>query len=217
MVTGYTPDSPASKILTHLQHHGEATVRELGVMLGITATAVREHLVHLEARGLLVTRAVRQGPGRPRLVYSLTERAGALFAREYDMLATLLVQQLAERDPAVLTDVLDGVAARLAAGYGTHLGEGAIAARLTRLRDAYQARGIPSGISAAGDALEVFSCPYPEAARAHAAVCEMDRQVIGRVTGAAITLDGTIREGRRCCTFRASATPGDRSVGDPGA
>lgn len=216
MVTGYAPDSPASKILTHLQHQGEATVRELGVMLGITATAVREHLVHLEARGLLVARAERQGPGRPRLVYSLTERAGTLFAREHDTLATLLVQQLAERDPAVLAEVLDGVAARLAASYSGPFTEDAIAARLARLRDAYRARGIPSGIGAAGDALEVFSCPYPGAARAHAAVCEMDRRVIGRVTGAAIALDGTIREGRRCCTFRIS-TPDDRSVGSSGA
>jgi DeoR family suf operon transcriptional repressor len=211
MVTGYAPDSPASKILTHLQHHGEATVRELGVMLGITATAVREHLVHLEARGLLSVRAVRAGPGRPRLAYSLTERAAALFAREHDTLATLLIQQLAERDPAMLAEVLDGVAARLAAGYERHLDEGVMASRLARLRDAYRARGIPSGIGAAGDTLEVFNCPYPGAARAHAAVCEMDRRVIGRVIGAAIALDGTIREGQRCCRFRIGQA-GDRSV-----
>jgi CubicO group peptidase (beta-lactamase class C family) len=41
---------------------------------------------------------------------------------------------------------LDGVAARLAAGYERHLDEGVMASRLARLRDAYRARGIPSGI-----------------------------------------------------------------------
>jgi hypothetical protein len=36
------------------------------------------------------------------------------------------------------------------------------------------------------------------------------------VTGAAIALDGTIREGQRCCRFRISP-PDDRSVGGSGA
>ena len=80
-VTPYTPDTQAGKILAYLQRHGEATVKDLEELLGISTTAVREHLTHLEVKDLLSTRLVRNGPGRPRLVYFLTARAQELFPK----------------------------------------------------------------------------------------------------------------------------------------
>ena len=48
-VTQYTAESPAGKILDYLQRNGEATVKDLEELLGISTTAVREHLTHLQA------------------------------------------------------------------------------------------------------------------------------------------------------------------------
>ena len=60
----YPAESPAGKILAHLQRHGEATVKDLEELLQISTTAVREHLTHLQAKDMLATRLVRRGPGR---------------------------------------------------------------------------------------------------------------------------------------------------------
>src|ERR1051325_8826414 len=121
MMTGtlYTNESPAGKILAHLQRHGEATVRELEEVLQVSTTAVREHLTHLQARELVATRLVRHGPGRPHLVYFLTPKAQSLFPKHYDTLVNLLLREIAGQEgPERLQVILDAVGARLAEEYG---------------------------------------------------------------------------------------------------
>lgn len=129
-VTTYSPDSPPSKILSSVQRHSEATVRELEVLLGISTTAVRERLTHLEARGLIGTRLVRKGPGRPRLVYSLLPRAQELFPKEYGTLVILLMRELISQGQIEqLPSLLDAIGARLAAEYSIQIGTGSIEER----------------------------------------------------------------------------------------
>ena len=72
------------KILDHLKTHGEATVEELREWLGgITAVTVRHHLDVLRRDGLVDAPTVerRDTPGRPRYVYTLTEKASRYFPR----------------------------------------------------------------------------------------------------------------------------------------
>ncbi|MEN9933537.1 MAG: hypothetical protein RLZZ387_116 [Chloroflexota bacterium] len=201
-VTPYGPETQAGKILTYLQRHGEATVRDLEELLGISTTAVREHLTHLEVKDLLATRLARSGPGRPRLVYFLTARAQELFPKEYDTLVTLLMREIASREgPDRLQVLLDAVAARLAEEYRGQIDGGDIAARLAALRDAMEARGIPAEVQSSGEGFQVFACPYLDVAQEHAAVCTMERRMLESLLGEAIQLEGTIREGHRSCSF----------------
>ena len=79
--TLFASESPAGKILAYLQRHGEATVKQLEELLGISTTAVREHLTHLEAKNLVTTKLVRRGPGRPHALYFLTNTAGIVSER----------------------------------------------------------------------------------------------------------------------------------------
>lgn len=208
-VTPYTLGTQAGKILAHLQRHGEATVKELEELLGISTTAVREHLTHLEAKDLLGTRLARSGPGRPRLVYFLTQRAHELFPKQYDTLVTLLLREIASREgPDQLQVLLDAVAARLAAEYGGQVDAEHLAERLQQLRDAMEARGIPAEVRSA-ESLQVFACPYLDVAQEHAAVCTMERRMLESVLGETIRLEGTIREGRRSCHFALGGAPQD--------
>ncbi len=207
-VTPYGPDTPAGKILTHLQRHGEATVKELEELLGISTTAVREHLTHLEAKDLLATRQLRGGPGRPRLVYFLTPRAQELFPKEYDTLVTLLLREIASRDgPERMQALLDAVAARLAEEYRGRIGGEDLQQRLEQLRDALEARGIPAEVQGSGEGFRLFACPYLDVAQEHAAVCTMERRMLESVLGERIQLEETIRDGRRSCHFTLSKAP----------
>jgi DeoR family transcriptional regulator, suf operon transcriptional repressor len=201
-VMPYGPGTQAGKILVYLQRHGEATVREFEELLGISTTAVREHLTHLEAKELLATRLARSGPGRPRLVYFLTARAHELFPKQYDTLITLLMREIASRQgPEQLQVLLDAVAWRLAEEYSGQLDGVDLAERLEQLRVALEARGIPAEVQDAGAGFRVFACPFLDVAQEHAAVCAMERRMLERVLGEPIQLEGTIREGRRSCHF----------------
>src|SRR5690606_28601702 len=111
----YATDSPAGRILAHLQRHGEATVKELEQVLQVSTTAVREHLTHLQARDLVANKLVRRGPGRPHQAFFLTPVAQELFPKQYDTLINVLLREIAERDGRdQLQLILDAVAVRLA-------------------------------------------------------------------------------------------------------
>ncbi len=202
----YAPESPPSRILAHLQRHGEATIRELEDLLEITTTAVREHLTHLEARGMVGTRLVRQGPGRPKLVYSLRPRAHEIFPKEYGKLVIMLLRELASHQDAQQLQVLLGaVGTQMAKEYQARIGDGAIEERLKRLYAEIAERGIPIDmqpqIGAAETHMQLYACPYHDVAREHPAICEMERGMFEQVLGKRIHLEGTIREGKRNCCF----------------
>lgn len=206
--TSFASDSPAGKILDHLQRHGEASVKEFEEVLSVSTTAVREHLTHLQARELLATRLVRQGPGRPRLVYFLTPKARSLVPKSYDTLVTMLMRELASRGgPDELQSLLDAVGARMAEVYRGQIGGDDVPQRLAQLRDALEARGIPVQLDSSGEELQVFACPYHDVAQEHAAVCTMEQRMLERLVGENIRIDGTIREGRRSCQFSIRTRP----------
>jgi predicted ArsR family transcriptional regulator len=203
-VTQYAPESAPGRILAHLRRCGEASVKDLEDLLGISTTAVREHLTHLEARGLITARLIRQGPGRPKLSYSLLPRANELFPKEYGTLATLLLRELASRgNPDHMQSLLDAVGERMAAVYGVQIGGGTIEERLDRLRALLEERGIPVDIASddAGAHLQIYACPYYDVAQEHPGICSMERGMLQQVLGEEIRLEGAIREGRRSCQF----------------
>lgn len=198
----FSDNSPAVKILAHLQRHGEATVKELEDVLGISTTAVREHMTHLQARDLVDTRLIRRGPGRPHLAYFLTAQAQSLFPKEYDTLITMLLRELAQRSgPDQLQTILDAVGARLAEEYGSQMTGGELAQRLDALRQILEARGIPTDVQPSGDGLRVFACPYLDVAQEHPAVCRMEQHMLEQVLGEKLLLEGGLREGGRSCHF----------------
>jgi predicted ArsR family transcriptional regulator len=200
--TLYSSESPAGKILTYLQRHGEATVKNLEELLGISTTAVREHLTHLQAKDLVSTKLVRRGPGRPHALYFLTDAAQELFPKEYDTLTNMLLHEIANREgPDRLQILLDAVGARLADEYRGQVVGDQLPERLATLREALERRGIPVELLPDGDSFKVFACPYLDVAQEHAGVCSMERHMVEQVLGEQVVLEGTIREGHRSCHF----------------
>src|SRR5438445_7295038 len=110
--------STRQRMLEYLQRSGRATVKELGQLLGLTSTGIRQHLTVLERDGLVDAREERGRVGRPTLVYSLTEKADSLFPKTYDVLASVLLEEIRASDGnEKLHQMLQKVAARLAAPY----------------------------------------------------------------------------------------------------
>lgn len=204
---GYDAESPAGKILAYLQRNGEGTVRDLEMLLGISTTAVREHVINLQSRDLLSAKVVRRGPGRPHQVYSLSPKGQNLFPKAYDLLInTLLDELLRIEGQETVQRILDAVGARLAEEYRGQISAQEISARLAELRDALEAKGIPAAIQDDGG-LRVLACPYLDVAQEHASVCTMERRMLEQVLGGELTLDRTIRDGHKSCHFALGKPP----------
>lgn len=95
---------PATRraLLEVLKRQGEARADELSAALGITVSAVRQHLAALHGDGLVEHDEVRAGPGRPHHRYRLSERGDNLFPRAYAAIVTDLLVEAEAADPELI-------------------------------------------------------------------------------------------------------------------
>jgi predicted ArsR family transcriptional regulator len=94
-------------LLEQLKAAGDASADELAGELGITVSAVRQHLGPLEEQGLVAHRDERRGPGRPRRHYCLAPQAESLWPKRYGQLTNQLLGFLEATDPGLVAHVFD--------------------------------------------------------------------------------------------------------------
>ena len=105
---------PATRraLLDALKRRGEARADELAKTLGITVSAVRQHLAALHGDGLVTHSEVRAGPGRPHHKYRLSEQGDNLFPRRYAQVVTDLLVEAEAEDPAIVERMFERRRAR---------------------------------------------------------------------------------------------------------
>src|SRR5262249_55328707 len=84
-------DRRADLMAALLREKGGLTVDALADTLGVTRTAVRQHLVTLERDGHVARGGTRPTGGRPEVLYVLTELGAEQFERRYSWFADLLI------------------------------------------------------------------------------------------------------------------------------
>jgi DeoR family transcriptional regulator, suf operon transcriptional repressor len=93
------------EIIRLLKRRGPLPVEDIADALAVTVSGARQHLSSLERDGVVTYQRVRQGPGRPRHLYELTERGDALFPRKYAELLAELLGYVREADPGLVDRV----------------------------------------------------------------------------------------------------------------
>lgn len=200
------------QILDYLRIQHGATVKDLGRVLRLTATGIRQHLTILEQEGLVDSHEVRGRVGRPALHYRLSPHGEALYPKQYHRLANALLEEV--RDEVGGGDsmqrVLRGVATRLAGDLAPDLAaeeQGAV--RLASVTQALRAQDIVCDWEADGDALLFHqrTCPYPEVALRNSITCALDVAVMRELSGMDARLVECILRDDACCTYRLSRVP----------
>lgn len=107
-------DGTKSKILEQLTD-GPKTARELAERLDIQESAVRMHLERLARRKIVVPTFHKEGVGRPRKRYALTDEGFELFPRRYELLVESLIDAILENGgESYLSGVFQSAADRFA-------------------------------------------------------------------------------------------------------
>lgn len=107
MSSADTAPSPTQRrVLAALKRHGEATADELADVLGVSPSAVRQHLGALRAAGLIEAHQVRGSRGRPADRYRATERTETMFVGD-DALPIELLAHIEQEDPELVGRVFD--------------------------------------------------------------------------------------------------------------
>ncbi len=197
-------DSPAGQIVEILQRHGPLSIKEIEERVGVTKTAVRQQLTSLMADGMVDTRLVREGVGRPHYVYLLTEKAREVFADYCDELVLSLYEELlAEVGPAQVAVLLDRVGSRLATKYDQQLHGSRLGERVRSLASVMDDKGILNDFhsTSSGFVLKSYNCPYHELAQEHREICQMEQTMMAEVLAADVELTQCMMDGHRGCEF----------------
>ena len=197
--------STRGRMLEYLQRHGRATVKELGQLLGLTATGIRQHLTVLERDGLVTAREERGRVGRPTLVYSLTNEADALFPKTYDVLASVLLEEIRATDGnEKLHHLLHNVAERLAAPYHDRVEGKTAAERVKETARIMEEQGCLVDVSESDGEyfIDEYTCPFPKTAERDRAVCALHVDFVRILSGDDARLTRSLLRGERACTYR---------------
>jgi len=193
------------QILEYLQRHGRATVKELGQLLRLTSTGIRQHLTVLERDGLVLAREERGRVGRPTLVYTLTEKAEALFPKSYDELATALLEEIrASEGSERLYQLLQRVAQRMAESFWERVQGKSLAQRVKETALILQEQGcLVDWEQRDGEFfLHEFTCPFSKVAKQDSSVCTLHLELVRLLTAADTRLVRSLLRSERACTYR---------------
>ncbi len=193
------------EILQYLREKGGADVNELSKTLGLSPVTIHYHINVLQRDGLLETKAVRQGVGRPRNVFTLCDSAFAKFPQSYHRLSDRLLDILKSRmTEADLQALFEHIGAEIAAEHAAQLDGHSLEQKIDTLIDLLGEEGFLSRLEKVGAddfVLTQFSCPYQYVATRHPEVCELDLQLMNSALGAPVKREACVANGDAVCTF----------------
>jgi DeoR family suf operon transcriptional repressor len=150
--------SPAQrKVLIALKKLGEASADELAAALGISSSAVRQHLTGLRASGYVAHRPARGRPGRPVDLYHSTDDGDALFAPNASSLTLELLEDLEAEDPELIGRVFRRREQRRAEAFRSELEGLDLPAQLAKLTELLDHEGYLAQWAALDDGTYVLS------------------------------------------------------------
>ncbi len=205
-IMGGVVDGPRERILEILRRREGVGVTEFARELGLSGATVRRHLDVLRRNGHVSVSQVREGAGRPRYAFSLTEAGAEQFPHHYVRLTHRLIEEIVAlsadetvgRGGAALAElVFDKMAERLARECGPRVQGDTLAERARSAAELLSAEGFDFDVVvAAGDAVQLLGrgCPCRRLARSlngngshPAETCDHDRLLLEQVLDARVT------------------------------
>jgi predicted ArsR family transcriptional regulator len=207
-------DRSQDRILFHLKTRGAQTAADIGSRLGMTSAGARQHLLKLEASGLVESEDQRQGRGRPRQYWRLTPRGHDRFPdRHSDLTLDLLRSMRDVFGELGLEQLIEHRERASVIDYRKRIGEQrslrqklAVLAEI-RSREGYMA-------SVAQDTGQSFlfvenHCPICVAAAACQGLCRSELAIFRAVLGTEVSVERIdhILAGARRCAYRIAKRP----------
>jgi predicted ArsR family transcriptional regulator len=194
------------RVLVLLKRGGKQSVGELAEELDLAAETVRGHMNALASSGLVHRAGSRKdGPGRPEILYGLTDRAEALFPQEEGRLLRELTAYLTgEGHDDVLEEFFDDRLERQREEARSRLEGLGGRERLEEIADLLTEEGFMAEVVETDDGqpgLCLCHCPLKEMVTVSRLPCRAEEAWIGELLGEELTRRSWMPEGDRTCTY----------------
>jgi predicted ArsR family transcriptional regulator len=196
------------KILEYLlNRHEGASLDELAAHLGLTRTAVQQHVLKLMDLGYLTYSDAKGSVGRPRRNYLISDEGIDVFPKKYSWLANAILAQLVQKlGPGGSKSFMRELAGVVAQSFESQVRPtDPPALRLKAvtglLNDLGYRAALKAGDSSKEGVIEAVNCVYHSVAKVHPELCQFDVSLIEKATGMDVRLDTCIAKGGAVCRF----------------
>jgi DeoR family transcriptional regulator, suf operon transcriptional repressor len=202
-------DAPKSDgdLLDLLRITGPLGVADLADAMEVTPTAVRQRLTRLESKDMIQREVVRNGRGRPKHRYWLTEKGVRETGSNFNDLAMALWAEIRRNgDEELRRETLRRIARALAAGYRNQIQGATPAERMESLGRLLSERRIPVSVENSNEktVLTTHACPYPNLADRDQDVCSVERMMFSDLIGQNVELTKCRLQGGGECQFQVN-------------
>ena len=191
-----------------MEYTSGATLDELVAAVGLSRTAVNQHLMVLERDGYIQKSVPRKTGGRPQNVYVLTEAGTNLFPKQYSWFSKLLIQTLRQEiGEARVNEYMYDLGVKLSADLIPRLIGKNRAERIVEIVKIMNETGfIAKTISAEGSdklpRVECKNCVYHDLSKDYPEVCRFDIGFLSGLMGAEVEHQTCVQRGADSCRFR---------------
>lgn len=189
----------------------EQTAEQLAERLGVSPTAVRQHLATLAGLGLVERRKAGTRGGRPAFLYRLSELGRRAYPKRHDLLVRELVAALIEREGeertlAIVTEAARHLAARVEDEIGAVGATERTAAVAAWLEAEFAWEANVERTADGGVRFVVHRCPFQAVSTEHPAVCgAFFRTLLEQLTKAGPFGHRPLGDDFRCCVLEGSS------------
>ena len=197
--------STREKILRTLLTYPDSTINDLAKAVGINGISVRHHLTALEAEDLIKSAEERHGVGRPRLIYSLTEKGIESFPTSYLRLTQRILETLSNSlSPDTLHAFFEEIGGEIAKPYQNDIDGISFDERLKIVKTALTNEGFIVEVTQNSETFTLtnLSCPYYRIGLDHPVICTIDHTVINKLLGTNVEIETCILAGSDRCIYK---------------
>ncbi len=197
------------RMLIHLLERRDGlTVDELSTQIGISKSAVKQHLSGLERDGQVARGASRKTGGRPEHIYVLTDTGMGAFPKQYSWFSRVLLDNMrrklgdAELETLMYELGVDLSAQALPRVIGKTRIERVIEIVKIMNETGFVARVVDGEPGEALPRVECQNCVYHDLSKDYPAVCRFDIGFLSGLMGTDIEHQECMQRGGTSCRFR---------------
>lgn len=201
--------SSQQEVLNQLmERRSGATLDELVSAIGLSRTAVNQHLMALEREGHVRKIGLRKTRGRPQHVYALTEEGAHLFPKQYSWFSKLLIQTLRDQiGGEQIGQYMYDLGVKLSANLIPRLVGKNREERIAEIVKIMNETGFIAKTVSPADSdklprVECKNCVYHDLSKDYPEVCRFDIGFLSGLMGAEVEHQECMQRGGGACRFR---------------
>ena len=196
--------STRGKIVSALRRRHAASAFDLAAEFGLSTNAVRQQLLTLERDGYVEEKAVKRGPTKPTLEYSLTPSAETLFPQHYDRMLNAVLRQVKDTfGPSGVNAVMTGMSKRAVEKFKSRITANDARGRATELAEVLRGEGVEADVIDLDVTIQLreHNCPYSKTVGEHPEVCSIIHTVLHETVASETRQVESIATGGDACRF----------------